>query len=246
MVLGKNVSNIDTYAFSDTNIKEFYVTSDKFLDCSGYVFSSIDLSGATLYVPEALLSYYQKKYPWTNFGKVLALSGEDVFAEPCATPSISYNGEDIVFDCGTEGATIHYTITPADTISGTTDTGKVSISGIYEVTAYATADGKSQSETVTEQLKCATGVVEVQETIYIYDDTRSEIKLATGETITLSVINGVIHIEDAPLNSIVNIYTVDGMMYASESVSDKVSSFVLPRNAIYIIKVGGKTFKVKL
>lgn len=72
----------------------------------------------------------------------------------CHTPTVSYNGEEIVFACETEGATIHYTISSNDNMSGTTTTGKVAISGILNVTAYATASGKTESETVSQQIKC--------------------------------------------------------------------------------------------
>lgn len=89
-------------------------------------------------------------------------------------------------------------------------------------------------------------IIEVHDTIYIYDDTRSEIMLPSGDAITLYITNGVVNIEDAPMNSLITVYTVDGEMYEASRVKEKVTSFTLPRNSIYIIKVGDKTFKVKI
>lgn len=53
-------------------------------------------------------------------------------------------------------------------------------------------------------------------------------------------------IEDAPMNSLITIYTAEGELYEATRTKERVTSFNLPRNAIYIIKVGEKTFKVKI
>lgn len=48
------------------------------------------------------------------------------------------------------------------------------------------------------------------------------------------------------MNSLITIYTIDDKIYETLRVNNKVTSIKLPRKAIYIIKVGEKTFKVKI
>lgn len=86
----------------------------------------------------------------------------------------------------------------------------------------------------------------VEVTVYVYGDSRSEILLPSGETIVLTITDGVVNIEDAPMNELITIYTIEGELYEATRVNERITSFNLPRKSIYIIKVGEKTFKVKI
>lgn len=89
-------------------------------------------------------------------------------------------------------------------------------------------------------------IVEVHDTIYVYDDSRSAITLPTGDVITLTIHDGVINIEDAPLNSTIYVYSLSGELVEMRKVYEKDTVLRLPRNATYIIKTCDKTFKVKI
>lgn len=66
----------------------------------------------------------------------------------CATPTISQSGNTVTFTCATAGATIHYS---GCGVSGTVASGgSVSITASGTMTAYATADGYSQSATASK------------------------------------------------------------------------------------------------
>lgn len=180
VVLGKNVEYIRTETFKGASLKEFYITGEKDIYLYPNVFQDVTLSNATLYVPKPRAEYYKTTAPWNEFGKIVDLDGNELpDATPiqCATPTISFNGEEIVFACETDGATIHYTISSADNKSGTTTTGKVAVSGTYNVTAYATADGYVQSESVTKSIKVSgmsgdfdgNGVVNIEDVTKLVD-----------------------------------------------------------------------------
>lgn len=247
VVLGKNVELIEAKAFSNAHIEAFTLTGEEPPATESDIFGTQNLANATLYVPEGKVDVYQTLAPWNQFGKIVAADSY-VTSDPtfCEVPTITYTGSSIKFSCATEGAMIHYTITPADFHQGVTASDSIPLSGLYQVTAYAMAEGKKQSETASLQIKCAANVVEVHDTLYIYDDSKTNIQHPTGTTITLMVKDGDIFIENAPLNSLISIYTVQGEMYEASRVKDSVTKFSLPKNNIYLIKLEGKAFKVNI
>ena len=89
-------------------------------------------------------------------------------------------------------------------------------------------------------------VVEVHDTIYVYDDSRSEIKLPIGETVELSISDGIITIKNAPMGTAIFVYDLEGYMVGKYDVKTKEQIIWLLRNNTYIIKIGEKTFKVRL
>ena len=209
VVLGKNIELIEAKAFSNAHIEAFTLTGEEPPATESGIFGTQNLANATLYVPEGKVDVYQTLAPWNQFGKIVAADSH-VSTDPtfCEVPTITYTGSSIKFSCATKGAMIHYTITPADFRQGVTASDSIPLSGLYQVTAYAMAEGKKQSETASLQIKCAANVVEVHDTLYIYDDSKTNIQLPTGATITLLVKDGDIFIENAPLNSLISIYTV--------------------------------------
>ena len=71
--------------------------------------------------------------------------------EKCATPTITYKDGKLSFDCETEGVQFVYRITAEDSQDG--DNNGVSLTGIYRVDVYATKNGMSNSDTVTEEIQ---------------------------------------------------------------------------------------------
>ena len=86
----------------------------------------------------------------------------------------------------------------------------------------------------------------MHDTIYIYDDTYANIILPTGNTILFYVRNGSIIIEDAPISELVSIYTISGEIYEQRRVTGKTLTLEVPRNNIYIIRIGEHSIKVKI
>lgn len=87
---------------------------------------------------------------WKNFHNVEGIIGDG--AQQCEMPTISFNVSGLTFTCATEGATIVYAIKSADDAATTKydPDGKVILSKMFEVTAYAKKSGMKSSDIVTE------------------------------------------------------------------------------------------------
>ncbi len=68
----------------------------------------------------------------------------------CATPTISFKGGKLHFECETPDVTYHYTITPP---SKTDNTGNdVEVGSSYTVQVYASKDGYQDSDIATQDI----------------------------------------------------------------------------------------------
>lgn len=265
VVLGKKVSQIRSEAFSNTWIKEFYVTSDEIPTCYPNLFQNVKLGEATLYVPLAKIETYQTTEPWKNFGKIMTLEGNEPERPEdkiCETPVISYEDGILSISSSTPGSQCYYSLTSDDVVSNQKISSQVKLNGTYVVSVYAMAEGYKKSEIATQniELKGETKIVEVpievekivevpveiEVPIYIYDDSHTNIEITPYQIITLRIQKGVIHIENAPLASTIYVYDTKGEMLRTQKVMSNDEAFTLARNAIYIMKVGEKTFKVKI
>lgn len=70
--------------------------------------------------------------------------------------------------------------------------------------------------------------------------------IAQDQAIALRIQDGTIHIINAPIGSIIYVYDTKGQVMGKQKVVSKSESLTLPQDAIYIIKVSEKTFKVNL
>ncbi|MDE7420101.1 MAG: leucine-rich repeat domain-containing protein [Muribaculaceae bacterium] len=76
--IGKHVTKIAAYAFSNCNtLKDFYCHAESVPTTGNYIFSSVNLSSATLHVPETSLQEYGSTAPWNEFGQIVALTESD-------------------------------------------------------------------------------------------------------------------------------------------------------------------------
>lgn len=241
VVLGRNVREIGSSAFSGCNsLNVFISNSDKVPVAGEKCFDGTGYLNGTLYVKKELLNIYSSSSPWYGWGTILAIEDENPDAEKCATPTITYSGNKVSFSCDTKGALYHYSIIPAGANDEMTTTGDVDLTNLV-VSVYATADGKAKSETVQKQVSVST-----DGPIYIYDDNPLNIDIAEGQSITLRITDGIIHINNAPLKSTIYVYNINGEALMNQMVLDDDVTIKLPRNATYIIKVSEKTFKLKI
>ena len=93
--------------------------------------------------------------------------------EKCATPTIVYKDGKLSFDCETEGVQFVYRITAEDSQDG--NSNGVSLTGVYRVDVYATKNGMSNSDTVTEEIQFGgmtgdmngDGVIDVEDVVAV-------------------------------------------------------------------------------
>ena len=99
-----------------------------------------------LYVPADLITAYKEDEYWKKWANIKAIdnSGNEPEPQICATPTISFTNGELEFNCETEGVEYEYEVTVADAKK---DKGKkVSLTGVYKVSVYATKAGYEDSD----------------------------------------------------------------------------------------------------
>ena len=237
IVLGKNVTHIMPDAFKNSELEEFTITGEEPPYLYSNVFGSQNLSKATLYVPESKVEYYQTTEPWSNFGKILTLSGETP-AEPkkCATPSISYSDGNLQFTCETEGAKCHYTISCPDVTSGETSTenNSVTLNAYYDITCYAKAEGFVNSDIATAKLYWLTSSGSLD----------SSINAAKTRGVVIQSAAGFITISSLDSTEQVDFYASDGKALGSAKAIGGTATFAAQSGSVVVAKIGKESVKI--
>ena len=237
IVLGKKVSQIRAEAFKNSKLEEFTVTGEEPPYLYPNVFGSQDLSNATLYVPESKVEYYQTTEPWSNFGKVLTLSGETP-AEPkkCATPSISYSDGKLQFSCETEGAKCNYTVSCPDAASGETSTenNSLTLNAYYDITCYAKAEGFANSDVATAKLYWLTSSGTLD----------SSINAAKTRGVVIQSAAGFITISGLGSTEQVDFYASDGKSLGSAKAMGGTATFAAQSGSVVVAKIGKESVKI--
>ena len=237
IVLGKKVSQIRAEAFKNSKLEEFTVTSEEPPYLYPNVFGSQDLSKATLYVPESKVEYYQTTEPWSNFGKVLTLSG-DTPAEPkkCATPSISYSDGKLLFSCETEGAKCNYTVSCPDAASGETSTENksVTLNAYYDITCYAKAEGFVNSDVATAKLYWLTSSGSLD----------SSINAAKTRGVVIQSAAGFITISGLDSTEQVDFFASDGKSLGIAKAIGGTATFAAQSGSVVVAKIGKESVKI--
>ena len=237
IVLGKNVTHIKPDAFRNSQLEEFTITGEEPPYLYPNVFGSQDLSKATLYVPESNVEYYQTTEPWSNFGKILTLSG-DTPAEPkkCATPSISYSDGKLQFSCETEGAKCNYTISCPDVASSETSTENnyVTLNAYYDITCYAKAEGFVNSDVAIAKLYWLTSSGSLD----------SSINAAKTRGVVFQSAAGFITISGLDSTEQVDFYASDGKSLGSAKAIGGTATFAAQSGSVVVAKIGKESVKI--
>ena len=155
ITIGNSVKTIWSNAFAQCpNLTDVYCTVEK-LSSTNYggqglytytdAFDGSYINYAKLHVPASALNSYMTTEPWSGFGEVVTISGEEM--PKCATPTISFEGEKIKFSCETEGVEFVSEVSSVD--AGNKYTAEVNITGKITVKVYATKSGCVNSDTAT-------------------------------------------------------------------------------------------------
>ena len=238
IVLGKNVTQIRTEAFTSSQLEELTITGEEPPYLYPNVFGTQDLSNATLYVPESKTEYYQTTEPWSKFGKVLTLSGETP-EEPkkCETPTISYSDGKLQFSCETEGAKCYYTLNCQDVKSGETkvEDNAVTLSACYDITCYAKAEGYVISDVATAKLYWLTssGTLETD-----------NINAAKTRGVVIQSADGFVTISGLDSNEQVDFFATDGKALCSTKAVGGTATFAAQSGSVVVAKIGKESVKI--
>lgn len=196
-------------------------------------------SEATLRVPKGTADIYRAKSPWNTFKYIVEMDEEAEDAEPCATPTIAFEGKKLTFSSATDGAKYHYTIADNDVkTEAYSKDGVVELDAAYEVKVYASANGYKNSDMAyatiffIDQAETATGLTFAPEQ-------RGVMVTNDGRTVTVS------GLEDGER---VELYAVDGTLLDTGAAvaAGTVSLDAGQATGVVIVKAGQSSMKVSL
>lgn len=243
ITIPSSVTSIGDHAFAHCpKLEDVFCYAESVPDTYDDAFEGPYIQYPTLHVPASAIESYRTTAPWSGFGTIVALDGEEpVVPEPeqCATPTIYYNSGKLSFKSDTEGATFVSEIKDAD-VKKFYDS-EIALGVTYNISVYATKDGYKDSEVATATL-CWIEVEPQKEGITDDEVSVSEVKAvpvliqADGRQI---VITGAA--DDTPIS----VFSINGMQ-AGSAISQNGKTTIpvqLPGN-IAIVKIGDRSVKV--
>lgn len=155
---GSQVATIGQEAFSDCSaITEIISKAQTPPICETQALDDINKWECKLYVPVGCLSTYGTAPQWKDFIFKEEADGtaEEQTENKCAKPTIVFANGKLLFNCETEGATCHYTITSDDLKSGIV--AELTMNMKYKVSVYSSKAGYQDSETAISEILITEG-----------------------------------------------------------------------------------------
>ena len=155
----------------------------------------------------------------------------------CATPTISFDGEKLLFSCETPDAEYHYEIKSEDDISGVA--AEVELSRTYQISVYASSFAYEDSEIKTAIL-CWVNTESIPTSI-IEDELTVK-----AQAVLIQTDGSVLTIEGAVVGTPITIYNTGGQLVGSAKATLGTTdiSTSLRRGEVAIVKIGNKSVKV--
>lgn len=192
----------------------------------------------TLHVPAEAINSYKTTAPWSSFGTVVTLDGEDII-EPevkiCAMPTVSYSDGKLHFECETEGAEFVTEITSSD--FNKFYNNDINLTATYNISVYATATGYENSDIINATLcwiecECEgddTGIINIP-----------------AKAVLVTSSNGSISISCSLEGEEVAVYTTAGTLIATTAIENGAATVAtgLSKGTVAIVKIGNKSIKV--
>ena len=113
VTIGNGVKSIRTEAFANcSELLDVYCYAENVPSTESNSFDGSYPEHITLHVPDASIDSYKATAPWSSFGKIVGLSGEELEVEKCAIPVVTYAEGKLSFSCETEGAEFFVPFSP--------------------------------------------------------------------------------------------------------------------------------------
>ena len=218
-------------------ILDVYCYAEKVPSTSPYAFSSSSISIATLHVPDASIDSYKATEPWSSFGSIIGLSGEQPEVEKCASPVVTYADGKLSFSCDTEGTEFVTNITDSD-IKKHYD-AEIELSATYNIEVFAIKANCENSDTVSVALVWVENG-EVNEETGIISVEAAPV-LVQGNS-------GVLSVSGVAKGTEVVVYTVSGTEVARATATEGQATIStgLQSGTIVVVKFGSKSVKVRI
>lgn len=185
---------------------------------------------ARLYVHRGSIKEAKQSTIWGRFGEIIALG-----SPKCATPTISYSNGRLLFECESEGAQFHSTITDADIDAYTAD--DVQLTATYYISVYADSYDLAASDVATAML-CWIDKTPEMETI-----TRAD--MAKTEPVLIQSGDGELSLNGLADGTEVRAYDINGRLLGTGVVNQQQTTIpcTLSQGSMAIIKIGKKSIK---
>ena len=239
VTIGTGVENIGEGAFAKCeNLANVYCLATSVPETDSDAFNESYPEYMTLHVPEEAIDNYRTTAPWSNFGTIVKLDGEDII-EPevkiCAMPTVSYSNGKLHFECETEGAEFVTEITSSD--FNKFYNNDINLTATYNISVYATATGYENSDIVNATLcwiecECEgddTGIINIP-----------------AKAVLVTSSNGSISISCSLDGESVSVYTTAGTLIAKTTIENGAATVAtgLSKGSVAIVKIADKSIKV--
>ncbi|MBQ6032666.1 MAG: leucine-rich repeat domain-containing protein [Prevotella sp.] len=223
----------DIYFYNCSNLLKIYSYIEEPNDISTIAFADNSYYSGTLYVPKGTIDKYKSKEGWKKFNFIEEMSSD----KQCAIPVLSYSNKELSYTCETNGATIHETIKCSDAVT-TTFSGSHKLNAVYEISAYATADGYSQSETINAKLYWLDGSLETSNVSNIKANMRGVLIQRNDDFLTISGLAN---------NEKVIVFDISGRQIGNSQSVDGTATFCINKTEkVIVVKIGNESIKVQL
>ena len=161
ITIGSGVKTIGSQAFAKcAELVDVYCYAESVPSTNTNAFEDSYINYATLHVPASSIDAYKAVEPWKSFKTIMGLDGtmpEEPETPKCATPTISFDKDGLVFSCETPDVDIAYEITDSDVRKGFANGSKVSLTPVYTITYYAMKAGYENSDVATATIRWRNG-----------------------------------------------------------------------------------------
>ena len=161
VTIGSGIKNIGSSAFATCEeLTDVYCHAKSVPSTKSDAFANSYIEYATLHVPTASIDAYKSAAPWSGFKTFMGLDGTlpdnpTEETKKCATPTISLVDGELQFSCETEGVEYVSEVTVGD--AKKYYDSKVSLTGVYKVSVYATKTGYDNSDVATAEFTMSSG-----------------------------------------------------------------------------------------
>ena len=237
IIIGNGVKEIESWGFAYcTELEDVHCYAEDVPSTKNNPFEGSNIGNAKLYVPTESVNAYKTTAPWSWFGTIKTLDGEDADLK-CKTPTISYSKGELTFNCETEGVEYKTSITDTDIKDYTGSSIQLSVT--YTVKVYAEKSGYQNSDVATATL------------CWIDVDPKTE-GITTGSSqipskaVLIQNDGGVLTVQGADDGTKIGVYNINGTL-AGEGTSRNGCATVntnLQPGSVAIIKIGDRSVKV--
>ena len=153
----------------------------------------------------------------------------------CSTPSVSYKDNKLIFACKTPKAQYHYTINDTNIKNNVlSENGEVSLSAVYKISVYTTADGWRTSDKAEATLSWNNANL----------DNGININPVRTRGVMLSVHDGIITLSGLDNGEVVKFYAADGKYLGSSAAVNGTGSYAVSESLV-IAKVGKDSINIR-